>query len=371
MPGTYRRACTTRTFTLTLRAVDPLTGWSPESPLVGLLYPNDATGRGQGSVSYRIKPKENLATGTQITNRARIYFDFNDPIDTPQVLNTLDADGPSSRLTTPSITTTDTNLKLNWTGTDDAGGSGIASYSVYVSVDGGEYLQFVFGTKDIAATFAASPGHTYAFYTVATDQVGHVELPPASPDTIITIPAVYPWNNPKNALDADADGSVSPLDVLVIINRINLFGSGFLNPNTASNPPPYFDCDADGFVSPLDVLVVINFINRRGSGEGEAYSQVFPLATPIINPSSVTEGTFQSRREELQRRIELYDIDRSFVSFVNTGVSRSHSLLDVRNSRPIMERTSLSKTRPRPVKSEKVDFEEILDLLSNDQLRQT
>ena len=98
-----------------------------------------------------------------------------------------------------------------------------------------------------------------------------------------------------------------------------------LNPNNASNPPPYFDCNADGFVSPLDVLVVINFINRRGSGEGEAYSQVVALATPIINPSPVTERPLQSRREELQRRIELYDIDRSFVSYVNTGVSRAQN----------------------------------------------
>ena len=155
------------------------------------------------------------------------------------------------------------------------------------------------------------------------------------------------------------------------LNRINLFGSGLLNPNTASNPPPYFDCDADGFVSPLDVLVVINFINRRGSGEGEAYSQVVALATPFINPSSATERPLQSRREELQRRIELYDIDRLFVSYVNTSVSRSHSLLHVGNAQPMVERTSLSKTRPRPVKSDGVDFEEILDLLSNDQLRHT
>ena len=41
-----------RELTLLLEAIDPSTGWSPDDPLVGLLYPEDGTGRGQGSISY-------------------------------------------------------------------------------------------------------------------------------------------------------------------------------------------------------------------------------------------------------------------------------------------------------------------------------
>jgi hypothetical protein len=72
----------TRTLTLTLSALDPLTGWFPEDPLLGLLYPEDGTGRGQGSIMYLVKAKSDIPTGSVITNRARIVFDYNDPIDT-------------------------------------------------------------------------------------------------------------------------------------------------------------------------------------------------------------------------------------------------------------------------------------------------
>jgi hypothetical protein len=48
-----------------------------------------------GMVTYSVKLKKNLALGTQIKNRAAIYFDYNDPIITNTTLNTLSA-GPVS-----------------------------------------------------------------------------------------------------------------------------------------------------------------------------------------------------------------------------------------------------------------------------------
>ena len=86
----------TRVLTLALRSLDPVTGWFPEDPFVGLLYPNDETGRGEGHISFLVRPLADLPSGTEITNWARIYFDYNDPIDTPLVRNTLDAGPPSS-----------------------------------------------------------------------------------------------------------------------------------------------------------------------------------------------------------------------------------------------------------------------------------
>lgn len=178
----------TRQFTLLLRAIDPVTGWSPEDPLVGFLYPNDATARGEGSVSYRIKPKSGLPSGTEITNRAKIYFDTNDPIDTPLVRNTLDVAGPNSQVTVLPATTTSPTFIITWSGQDDANGSGIASYDLYVSQNGGSFAAYVTGTTLTSLTLAAEPGHTYAFYTVATDNVGHREVVPVTPDAITSTP---------------------------------------------------------------------------------------------------------------------------------------------------------------------------------------
>ncbi len=74
------------------------------------------------------------------------------------------------------------------------------------------------------------------------------------------------WHNPVNPYDVDGDNTVSPLDVLTIINSLNTTGSG---PVGTASPPPYLDVDSDNFVSPLDVLVVINFLNSQNSGQGE------------------------------------------------------------------------------------------------------
>jgi hypothetical protein len=57
--------------------------------------------------------------------------------------------------------------------------------------------------------------------------------------------------------DANADGNVSPLDVLVVINQLN-----------SSNRTLYrasYDVDKDGLVTPLDVLIVINRLNQPTS----------------------------------------------------------------------------------------------------------
>jgi hypothetical protein len=78
------------------------------------------------------------------------------------------------------------------------------------------------------------------------------------------------WHNFANPNDVDNDGSVSPLDVLSIINYLNVFGAGNV---PAGSPPPYLDVNGDNQITPLDGLDVINFLNRAGSGEGEAASR--------------------------------------------------------------------------------------------------
>jgi uncharacterized repeat protein (TIGR01451 family) len=71
------------------RTLDPETGELPTDPLAGFLPPEDGTGRGQGFVSFSVKPKPTVPLGTVITNQASIVFDTNAPIVTNQVTNTI------------------------------------------------------------------------------------------------------------------------------------------------------------------------------------------------------------------------------------------------------------------------------------------
>ena len=81
------------------------------------------------------------------------------------------------------------------------------------------------------------------------------------------------------SLDADRDNSVSPLDVLAIINR--------LNDRPPNSPVPYqltSDVDRDGSISPLDVLAVINFINTSPD------QRIAPLADLVMANSGTAFG---------------------------------------------------------------------------------
>ena len=71
-------------------------------------------------------------------------------------------------------------------------------------------------------------------------------------------------------MDVNADGFVSPIDALLIVNDLNFRGVRKLPnpPMPPLEPPPYLDVSGDGFVSPLDALLIINYLNGAG-GEGE------------------------------------------------------------------------------------------------------
>ncbi len=59
--------------------------------------------------------------------------------------------------------------------------------------------------------------------------------------------------------DVNSDGTVAPLDALLVINH--------LNKTTSSEVPidrPQFDVNRDLHVTPLDALIVINYLNRAG-----------------------------------------------------------------------------------------------------------
>ena len=77
------------------------------------------------------------------------------------------------------------------------------------------------------------------------------------------------FQNQLLTLDVDADGSITPLDVLTVINDINVNGIRTL-PTNVPDTAPYVDTNGNGQSDPLDVLEVVNYLNSLGGGEGES-----------------------------------------------------------------------------------------------------
>lgn len=197
---------TTGVVTWRLTSVDPETLQFPEDPLAGFLPPNVNPPEGDGSVLFTVQPK---VVGTPICNQARIVFDTNDPIDTPQWCNTIDATPPSSAVQSLSATQATPDFPVQWAGSDQ--GAGISGYSLYVSTNGGPFAPWLENTTNLSAVFVGQPGRTYAFYSIARDLVGNVEAAPLQPDTTTRVAGVG-GELCGNCVDDDSDGKTDWLD---------------------------------------------------------------------------------------------------------------------------------------------------------------
>ena len=93
-------------------------------------------------------------------------------------------------------TAASTSFTAAWSGHAETGGPGIASYTVYVSDDGGSYTAFQTNTTATSATFTGVNGHTYGFYSIATDAAGNAQSTPtaaqATTEVILTPPPSQP-----------------------------------------------------------------------------------------------------------------------------------------------------------------------------------
>jgi hypothetical protein len=70
------------------------------------------------------------------------------------------------------------SFTVTWSGTDGQPGSGIALFQVYVSDNGGAYTLWNQSAAAGSAAFTGQNGHTYSFYSVATDHAGNRQPTP-------------------------------------------------------------------------------------------------------------------------------------------------------------------------------------------------
>jgi RHS repeat-associated protein len=211
----------TGVLTWTFTSIDPTSLDIPVgNVLEGFLPPDETPPEGEGWVSYTIQPKGSDTTGTVINAQATVIFDAGlsdqSSLATGSIFNTIDTGPPTSSVNPLPVAVTTTSLNVSWSGQDDPGGSGIASYNVFVSDDGGPFTPFVTDTTATSATFTGQYGHTYGFYAIATDNVGNVQTTPTAaqattqvvlPLTVNSIAEISP--NPRNTAVTSIDVTFS------------------------------------------------------------------------------------------------------------------------------------------------------------------
>jgi RHS repeat-associated protein len=233
----------TGTVTWTFTSIDPKTLDIPSDPFPGFLPPDTNPPNGEAFVTYRIRPRANASTAARINALATVVFDEEPPLDTAPVFNAIDAGPPTSHVAALPAQSP-TTFTVRWSGQDDAGGSGIASYDVFVSDNGGPFVPFVQSTTQTSATFTGQKGHTYGFYSVATDNVGHVQPTPAGAQATTLVPTLTPTTT--QVTSDHASGSV--------VGQAVTFTASVKASATGTGSPTgsvQFQIDASNFGSPV------------------------------------------------------------------------------------------------------------------------
>jgi hypothetical protein len=179
----------TGTLTWTFKSLDPATGLPTTNPVIGVLPPGT-----EGSVSFTASPLAPV-TGTQVSNTATVVFDFNPPISTPIWTNTFDSTPPVSHVSALPATSTCPDFRVSWSGSDV--GSGLHGFTIFVSDGGGAFTPWVSNTSAAAATYMGVVGHTYSFYSIATDLAGNPEVGKISGEASATVTGAGPCGPPS------------------------------------------------------------------------------------------------------------------------------------------------------------------------------
>ncbi len=180
---------------------------------------------------------------------------------------TIDSVAPTSHIVTLPARTSLTSLDVSWSGADNTGGSGIRAYNISVSIDGAPATSWLTATDLTSSTYAATLGHSYAFFASAIDVAGNSEVAHPLADATVVVTAT-PWQNNRSRLDVNNDTHIAANDALAVINYINAFGAIRL-PASAPVGQSFLDVNGDNNVAPNDALDVINAINAGQASEGE------------------------------------------------------------------------------------------------------
>jgi RHS repeat-associated protein len=281
----------------TFTSLDPATDQAPQGVFDGFLYPeSQGVANSDGFVQYTAQLNSGLANATTIKQQASVVFDINAPLATNTASNSIDSVPPTSSVATLPARTSLTSIPVTWAGQDKTGGSGVAAYNIFVSVDGGSYTEWLTDTTETSANYTATLGHTYAFYSQAIDNVGNFQTLPTTANTSVVTTA-HPWQNSANSLDViGKGGAIVPLDALDVINYLNNTPPGTALPASLPVGSEYLDVNGTGIVIPDDALKIIDYLNNHAAPAAEP--AVSPAVSPTVAPAVMSSSVGSAVRTD-------------------------------------------------------------------------
>lgn len=233
-------------------SLDPMTMEPTDDVMQGFLPVNHDGTSGVGDVGYRIGVKKGLADGTEITNRASIVFDSNEPILTPTWINIVDGVCPESRVADVTYKN-DSIVTLSIEGSDER--SGIWKYDLYVQYGIGSpwIKEAELNADSTEVDFRIYDGLYYGFCTLATDSAGNVEQKVLQPEVLCA---------EIHLGDVNSDGVVNERDAQLTMDY-------YLEKPVAILAAAA-DVNEDGLVNTLDVTLIVQMYKNAETASESA-----------------------------------------------------------------------------------------------------
>jgi hypothetical protein len=187
-------------------------GWNSSNVTVSLNSNDNLGGSGVKSITYSAAGAQSIATATfsgsstsfviSTEGISTISFFSTDNAGNIEATNTLtirlDKTPPKSNVLSLPPTEPTAAFSVGWSGTDT--GSGIENFTIFVSDNGAPFASWLANTTATSATFNGQVGHTYGFYSIATDLAGKVEGPKLAAEATTAV---------TSSCAASVNGSVS------------------------------------------------------------------------------------------------------------------------------------------------------------------
>lgn len=228
----------------TIESLAPMTMEPTEDAMDGVL-PVNSNGEGEGELAYDIRLKSGLAHGTEIRNRATIVFDMENAITTPDWVNVVDNQLPSSTVV-EAYAINDSIVGIEMQGEDD--GAGIWKYDLYCEEGtSGTWRKVAEVPNDSVYEFKSVAGIDYGFCVIATDSAGNVEQKELVREGVVIDYVMG---------DVNGDDRISIVDITMVTNVILKKEDEGFNAKAA-------DLNADGRVSIVDATMITNLILKK------------------------------------------------------------------------------------------------------------
>ena len=240
-------------------SLDPMTMESTDNVMQGFLPVNNDGVSGIGEVAFDIKLNSVFEDGTEISNKALIVFDSNDPIETPVWTNTVDAVAPESEITFAAMQ--DNVVTLRFDAEDNR--SGIWKYNLYVQdTEGGNWTKVEDEITTSEYKFKGYSGFDYGFCVRAVDMAGNEEQKELKREVS---QATFKYG------DANGDGKVNSEDISLAVEY-------YINGKAA-----------------------LNFAAADMSKDGKINSEDISMMVDVYTSSSVKQKMRKARRKSLTK----------------------------------------------------------------------